>query len=53
MKLQTSAVIEGFLALAARVGLLVSVNTVLGEEGHGKGDFIAVSAAVDLVSFVQ
>lgn len=53
MKLQTSAVIEGFLTLAARVGLLFSENTTLGEECHGKGDFIAVSAAVDFVSSVR
>lgn len=53
MKFQTRAVTEDFLAPAALVGLLFSINTMLGEERHGKNDLITVTAAGDFVSFMQ
>jgi hypothetical protein len=53
MKFQTRAVTEDFLAPAALVGLLFSINTMLGEERHGKNDLITVTAAGDFISFMQ
>lgn len=53
MSLLTGAVSEGFLALAALVGLLIWAITILGEGGHRIDDVITVTAAVDFASFMQ